>query len=1462
MIQLENLGYDFDSTLNIWKREDYTNIGYNDGDFAEKRLADIIRNTSDVSIFSTELRNQCIDWQTLYHLSSQRGNVLRPFAHLLKGDVLEIGAGCGAISRFLGENGGKILALEGSQRRAAIAASRTRDLDNVQVLAERFDKFEPKQQFDAITLIGVLEYATMFGEGANPEMELLTQVRKLLKPGGFLFIAIENKLGLKYFAGAPEDHINVPMYGVEGRYQPGEAKTWGYSEIEKLLATTGYTHTDVLFPFPDYKLPASILTRNGSSTPEFDAAAFAVQSVFSDPQLPPELTFSLQQSFPEIFNNNLGMDLANSFIIAASPDANTFRDESILAWHYSTQRKKAYAKETIFSLKQSREIDISYHYFEEEQKETDNGVSYKQIRKSHDNYYHGDCLSNKFTSLLTTKNWSLDEFNMLVKQWILALEKFISIHHEDYLPFVVSADYNLPGDFIDAVPQNIILNETGPHLFDVEWSGSKKIELGHLLFRGLVLTINQTRVQILNENSIITRIDFIKKCFYGVGIDLTDAELFRYVRMEAEYQCQVTGRSIGELMDWQEYKPLSAITSKIKTASLLYYAADDNALNEENVLSTELVEGKNKLHWQVKTLAGQQVISELRFDPVNVFCWFIVHSLTVKNLQGELIWQLDDSKQPSIYNDILMIKGDDQQHICYAVSDDPQINIAGIPRLPTLIIDAEIEIINKELLADAFHSVEKHKLLLNNQKLQLNNQLQVASLELESKNFQLKESTASIVRTNEQLAAVTGQLTVVTDQLSAVTVQHAAVTGQYTVATDQLAAITGQLADANQLIVEMRTRIHALENSTSWKVTAPLRFVGSARRKAVALASVANRLYQQHGAKKIMLRGFETLRREGVHGVISRIRQQRVLQLIQNTGPMVGSHVSNATVSFDPVQGYQLKQGGSEYCYIPPAAPEKLPLVLDEMAVKPHFSIVVPVYNTPLKLLEELVQSIEAQWYPCWELILANDCSTEPPLDEALLKISHPQIRVINLEKNSGISGATNAAIEQAIGDYIVFTDHDDVLTADCLFELAICINHEDPDFIYSDEDKISEEGRFVQPHFKPDWSPDTMMSTMFTCHVSCVKKQLLGKTGLLRSEFDGCQDWDFVLRVAEQTSKISHIPKVLYHWRIIPQSIASNIAAKDYVLKASQNARNDALLRREEKGIVEGVDGYPGYFRVNYLPRNNPLVSIIIPTRDNYAVLRRCLDSVENITLYKNYEIIILDNGSVDPEVLRYFEEINAKDNVKVIRHDHPFNFSELNNIGVAQSSGDVLLFLNDDTEVMQEDWLERLVGFAQLPHIGAVGAKLLYPESKRVQHAGIVNLADGPGHAFLNTERHMPGYFMRNVLDYNWIAVTGACLMIERTKFDRVGQFDESFPIAYNDIELCFRNVDEGYYNIVCQAVELYHHESVSRGIDHLDNAKAQRLLNEKRRLYEKHPRYYQYDPFFNINLHPNGINFEVGH
>ncbi|MGF1459935.1 MAG: glycosyltransferase [Leptolyngbyaceae cyanobacterium] len=561
-----------------------------------------------------------------------------------------------------------------------------------------------------------------------------------------------------------------------------------------------------------------------------------------------------------------------------------------------------------------------------------------------------------------------------------------------------------------------------------------------------------------------------------------------------------------------------------------------------------------------------------------------------------------------------------------------------------------------------------------------------------------------------------------------------------------------------------------------------------------------------------------------------------------------------------PNGNYALVPAAGHYTYIPPARPSDLAQQLAAMARRPCFSIVVPVYNTPIDLLTQMTESVYQQWYDNWELILVDDASPLPATREALSALHHPQLKIRYLEQNQGIAGATNAAIAEASGDYIVFLDHDDELTPDCLYELSRCINDQNPDFIYSDEDKLNAGNGFQEPHFKPDWSPDTLMSTMYTCHVACVRRSVVEQVGGLRTQYNGCQDWDFILRVTEYTQHIAHIPKVLYHWRIIPGSTAADIAAKPYILAASQLVRQDALRRRGVTGSVEPVTQMAGYFRVAYDLADQSTISIIVPSQRDWDNWRRCVDAIVAQTTDAHYEIIGLMPVDASAEMLRYGEALTERGvPTQLLVTGTAASTAQAMNRGAHHASGELLLFLSETMEVIQPDWLRRLGGFAQQTHIGAVGAKLLMPTGQQVRHAGMVNLRSGPAQAFMGQSKDAYGYFMRNLLEYNWLAVAGDCLMVERAKFNQVNGFCETLAIAYSDVDLGIRLYEAGYYNVVCQAVQLVDQGPAITAPEIVDGAPARLAKAELHQLYARHPQYFEYDPFFSPNLQPNSLHFD---
>ncbi|MES9833963.1 MAG: glycosyltransferase [Candidatus Thiodiazotropha sp. DIVDIV] len=540
---------------------------------------------------------------------------------------------------------------------------------------------------------------------------------------------------------------------------------------------------------------------------------------------------------------------------------------------------------------------------------------------------------------------------------------------------------------------------------------------------------------------------------------------------------------------------------------------------------------------------------------------------------------------------------------------------------------------------------------------------------------------------------------------------------------------------------------------------------------------------------------------------------------------------------------------------------------LNERDDRPTISIVMPVYNVEESWLREAIDSVLAQTYDDWELCIADDASTKTHVRRVLKEYEtrFKRIKVVYREKNGHISAATNSALELATGQFVGLMDHDDVLAPHALFFVAQeIILHPEASLFYSDEDKLNSEGIRYDHYFKPDFNPDLMRSHNMICHFGVYRRSLLEEIGGVREGFEGAQDYDLALRCLREIDPrkgVRHIPWILYHWRAIPESTASGADAKSYALKAAIDAVKDDFDARGIEAKVAESDLIAGMIRVQYpVPENRPLVSIIIPTRNGEVLLRQCIDSIHDRTDYKNYEIVVVDNQSDDPQTLEYLSQLDKADGVNVLRYDHPFNFSAINNFAVKESKGELLCFMNDDIEVIASGWLDEMVSQGSRPEIGAVGARLWYPDG-RLQHGGVVlGLGGVAGHAMKYSYEDNRGYMGRSVLVQNFTAVTAACMLVRRRVFDEVGGFDESnLAVAFNDVDICIRIYEQGYNNLWSPYAEFYHHESASRGAEDTPE-KQRRFSGEAEYMLNKWGPLLERDPAYNPNLTRCGEDFSL--
>jgi GT2 family glycosyltransferase len=517
------------------------------------------------------------------------------------------------------------------------------------------------------------------------------------------------------------------------------------------------------------------------------------------------------------------------------------------------------------------------------------------------------------------------------------------------------------------------------------------------------------------------------------------------------------------------------------------------------------------------------------------------------------------------------------------------------------------------------------------------------------------------------------------------------------------------------------------------------------------------------------------------------------------------------------------------------------------------------MFNTPDKYLTPLVDSMLKQTYDNWELCIA-DASTDDEKKQAILAIANKDDR-IKYTHNKGlhISDNTNEGIRLASGEYIGLLDHDDTLSVHALKEVVIAINSANqPDIIYSDEDKLSDDGKVRSlPFFKPDWSPDLLLGVNYITHFLVVKTSLMQSVGGLRSKYDGAQDYDLLLRLTEKTEKIIHIPKILYHWRLADGSTAKNVGEKNYADNAGQEALRDAVRRRGIKADVIEIPEQPTNYRLRYkLPTKQPKVSIIIPFKDKPDLLEQCVGSILSKTTYKNYEIILVSNNSEKQATYELVKRLEKDARIKAFEWNYPFNYSKVNNFGVSKASGEYIMLLNNDTEVITPEWLNELVGVAIQPGVGVVGPMLLYPDHKNgIQHAGVVlGMGTMAGHVFRHrqpldwTDFGMPAW------PRNYLAVTAACLMVSKELYNKVGGLDEVFTVAGNDVAFCLRIYEAGYRNIYWPFAKLYHYESVSVGTY---NNGIQLDYDHSLTYYK--PYHESSDPYFNKNL--DLMNEQVG-
>lgn len=1258
-------GYQKSPTQNLWVRVgESEKFSYTDGAETEKNILEILKGVSDLSVDSLELAANISDWPTEYHFSARRANLLRPISELFQGRVLEIGAGCGAISRFAGEFGAEVIALEGSHARARIAAERCRDLPNVNVVCDRFDLFTVEERFDTILLIGVLEYARIFspGDQGDPVQWMLESAKKLLAPEGCLIVAIENKLGLKYFAGCSEDHIGVPFYGVEGLYQAKEAVTFGRKELTQRFSVAGLTTQKLLLPFPDYKIPEIILDADACEQSGFDTASFLGLSAGRDYAGPAPLAFSQALAWQALADNGVVPDLSNSFLFVCSAGADAKNRASspdrVLAWSYSTQRRCELLTNTRIAengdsfvvCKEKRYPQLAL------QVATASKWSHRIVPRVR--YMLGERLD--VALLRAAASNDIDEFFRIAQGWLELLKNKSVASSEKDLKSIGS--WLCAGDALDLIPRNIIINTDGLlSVFDQEWVTESPISLGWILVRGVLsFATNVVNGSWICSESVIT---LSQKLARQISLELYEEDLPEIQRMDVAFLNWVRGEYWLN-QGWD----LGLVTTPIGMLNLsMVKLANAGA---------ETGEGYSEVLRHLEARLDAECIAHTRL---------IGKYQSLESLNNDLEVELNSTRER------LGLESS-------ALRRDLVLSQNKVSELSKMLVLRENSI--KEL-GEAFTTMRGDLLSSEsrNSHLEQNNQALSERLKALETHAQEVEGVLTSSETSwRELKKIFED-----EQQKSTALENTVLEleRQLYVMNAEVLSLNAERATfgarVGRGLTGIRTRLAPVGTRRGRAITLFNRFAG-----ALASEGLGNALARTRKFAVSNYRAWHSSRD-------MQARSQRGGPGHQGTNHADHPEFSAWIAANEPDH----------------ASLEKQRQLAGEFEYKPLISIIIPVYKVPRDVLSDTLASLEEQTYGDWQACIVwsdiDDLEGWSDLQQRVATDKRFTVRL--LEENGGISLNSDAALELVAGEFVALLDHDDTLTPWALFDVVLRLQSEsDLDFIYSDKDGITADGSMrLNALFKPDWSPEMLHSVNYLTHLNVMRTSILREIGGWRRETDGAQDWDLFFRITERTNKIAHLPSIHYHWRILPTSTATGLQAKPYAAQGQLRAQQDHFRRRGLPATV--IPSPEGMFNIRW-PVVPASVEVVVFQSGHLKQLVQVLDVLRAGQLSAVAKIHVCHSEPLT-SALRAFESVWG-DQITFI-HMPDTNWRSALAHRLPSISSKTLILIDGAAAGLSDTLVDELSGWvAHHPEIAWASAIALHRDGT-VFEAGRVMASDG---------------------------------------------------------------------------------------------------------------------------------------